>query len=131
MRNASNWNAAPAALPNPSSNSAASFPTRNPPLQIVFMPFDGSEIVAYRPFPILRTEAKPLSTRGVCATRESLAVSAASAGSGISLAAAKNAPKQDVLAINLRRENPFDNRTFFPQVRDTPDCKTAFGEELF
>ena len=85
--------------------SAASFPARNPPLQRVVRPFEGSEIVAYKPLPILRTEAKPLSTSGVAETRESPASSVASAGRGMSFATAYIAPKHEVFARKLRREN--------------------------
>jgi hypothetical protein len=42
--------AAPAPLINPWINSAPSSPTRNPPLQTVWNPFEGSEVVAYSPF---------------------------------------------------------------------------------
>jgi hypothetical protein len=46
MRSAFIWNDAPAGELNPSSSSAEVSPTRNPPLQIVVLPFVGSEIVA-------------------------------------------------------------------------------------
>src|SRR5262249_12682644 len=49
---------------------------RNPPLHTVVFPFDRSEIVAYSPLPHFRTDAKPLSTNGVSATRTSSATSA-------------------------------------------------------
>src|SRR5258708_30795570 len=90
---------------NPSINSAPSLPARNPPLQTVWKPFEGSEIVAYSPSPIFLTDAKPLSTIGVWDTRDSSANSAASAGIGSSLAAADIAPKYDDFARKLRREN--------------------------
>src|SRR5712691_5161189 len=61
---------------NPSTRSAASRPTRKPPLHTVVFPFDQSEIVAYSPLPIFRTDAKPLSTSGVSETRTSSATSA-------------------------------------------------------
>src|SRR5213594_2434257 len=51
-------------------------PTRKPPLHTVVFPFDRSEIVAYSPLPIFRTDAKPLSTSGVSETRASSARSA-------------------------------------------------------
>src|SRR5260370_12693875 len=53
------------------------------------------------------TDAKPLATSGVWDMRASPANSAASEGIGRSLAAAYIAPKYDVLAIKLRRENTY------------------------
>src|SRR2546427_7458380 len=76
MPSASIRKAAPAGVANPSTRSAASRPTRKPPLHKVVFPFDRSEIVAYSPLPIFRTDAKPLSTRGVSETRASSATSA-------------------------------------------------------
>src|SRR6266404_998097 len=76
MRSASISKDAPAGVANPSTRSAASRPTRKPPLHTVVSPFDRSEIVAYSPLPIFRTDAKPLSTSGDSETRASSATSA-------------------------------------------------------
>src|SRR3989454_10130986 len=76
MRSAPIGRDAPAGVANPSTRSAASRPTRKPPLHTVVFPFDRSEIVAYSPLPIFRTDAKPLSTSGVSETRASSATSA-------------------------------------------------------
>src|SRR5437879_11828070 len=87
---------------------AASRPIRNPPLQRACNPFERSAIVAYKPSPIFRTEAKPLSAVGCLAMRGSSARDLASAGSGASLVAANNAPSDDVPDRNVRRENGFE-----------------------
>src|SRR5260370_36398458 len=108
MRRASIWKAAPATLLNPSTNSAPSLPARNPPLQTVWWPFDGAEIVAYSPSPIFLTDAKPLSTIGVGDMRESSANSAAITGVGNILAASYIAPQYDDFTRKLRRERCSD-----------------------
>src|SRR6266446_4025284 len=87
---------------------AASRPTRNPPLQRACKPFERSAIVAYKPSPIFRIEAKPLSAMGCLAMRGSSARGSASAGSGANLVAAYNAPIDDVPARKVRRENGFE-----------------------
>src|SRR5712692_490708 len=76
---------------------AASRPIRNPPLQRACNPFERSAIVAYKPSPIFRIEAKPLSAMG-----------SASAGSGANLVAAYNTPIDDVPARKALRENAFE-----------------------
>src|SRR5262245_11702106 len=98
------WNLAPAGLTNPSISSAASLPYKNPPLHIVSRPLEVSEMVAYNPSPTLRTDAKPLSTTGVCATRESAASDSARFGNGISGYAASNALHCEARFKNDRRE---------------------------
>src|ERR1700674_39290 len=87
---------------------AASRPIRNPPLQRACNPFERSAIVAYRPSPIFRIEAKPLSAMGCFAIRGSSASGSASAASGANLEAAYNAPIEDVPARKVRRENGFE-----------------------
>src|SRR5579862_3868737 len=89
--------------------SAASRPIKNPPLQRACNPFERSAIVAYRPSPTFRMEAKPLSASGCFAMRGSSSGSAASAGSGLENSEATySAPSEDVPARKLRRENGFE-----------------------
>src|SRR5882724_4262400 len=97
---------------------AASRPTRNPPLQRACKPFERSAIVAYKPSPIFRTEAKPLSAMGCFAMRGSSARDSASAGSGANLVAANNAPIDDVPARKVRRENGFEKVSMKTPLRD-------------
>src|SRR6266702_8213561 len=87
---------------------AASRPIRNPPLQRACNPFERSAIVAYKPSPIFRIEAKPLSAMGCLAMRGSSARGSASAGSGANLVAAYKAPIAEVPARNVLRENGFE-----------------------
>src|ERR1700730_4590484 len=89
--------------------SAASRPIRNPPFERVCRPFERSEIKAYKPFPIFRMEAKPLSAIGCGAMRGSSRVGPASAGSGsANFEAAYSAPSDDAPARKLRRETEFE-----------------------
>src|SRR6266853_691553 len=97
---------------------AASRPIRNPPLQRDCNPFERSAIVAYNPSPIFRIEAKPLSAMGCFAMRGSSAGDSASAGSGANLVAAYNAPRDDVPARKVRRENGFERSLMEPPTRD-------------
>src|SRR3984893_2689078 len=97
---------------------AASRPTRNPPLQRACNPFERSAIVAYKPSPIFRTEAKPLSAMGCFAMRGSSARVSASAGNGASLVAANNAPIDDVPARKVRRENGFEKFSIKTPLRN-------------
>src|SRR6266566_4461411 len=97
---------------------AASRPIRNPPLQRACNPFERSAIVAYKPSPIFRIEAKPLSAMGCFATRVSSAMGSASAGSGANLVAAYNAPMEDVPARKVLRENGFEWSFMESPMRD-------------
>src|ERR1700724_2489348 len=97
---------------------AASRPIRNPPLQRACNPFERSAIVAYKPSPIFRIEAKPLSAIGCFATRGSAARDSASAGSGANLVAAYSTPIDDVPARKDRRENGFESSLMEPPTRD-------------
>src|ERR1700676_2328309 len=97
---------------------AASRPIRNPPLQRACNPFERSAIVAYRPSPIFRIEAKPLSAMGCFAMRGSSASGSASAASGANLEAAYNAPIDDVPARKVRRENGFEMSVMESPIRD-------------
>src|ERR1700674_5886742 len=97
---------------------AASRPIRNPPLQRASSPFERSAIVAYKPSPIFRIEAKPLSAMGCFAMRGSSARASVSAGSGANLVAAYNAPRDDVPARKDRRENGFERSLMEPPSRD-------------
>src|SRR5579872_319072 len=98
--------------------TAASRPIRNPPLQRACNPFERSAIVAYKPSPIFRIEAKPLSAMGCLAMRGSSARDSASAGNGANLVAANNAPIDVVLVKNVRRENGFEKVSIEPPLRD-------------
>src|SRR5215469_11022937 len=104
VRSVSCWKAAPAGLAKPSMSSAASLPTRNPPLHMVCSPFEVSEIVAYSPFPIFRTDAKPLSTMGICEIRESAINDSASTGNGSKRYAAISALHCELRPRKSRRE---------------------------
>src|SRR5712672_3810936 len=97
---------------------AALRPIRNPPLQRACNPFERSAIVAYKPSPIFRTEAKPLSAMGCFAMRGSSARVSARAGSGASLVAANNAPIDDVPTRKVRRENGFEKISMKTPLRD-------------
>src|SRR5258707_15531838 len=89
--------------------SAASRPIRNPPFERVCIPFDRSEIKAYKPFPIFRMEAKPLSAIGCWAMRGASSSGRDSPRSGsANSAAAYSAPSDDARARKLRRENLFE-----------------------
>src|SRR5271165_3972826 len=88
---------------------AASRPTRKPPLQRACKPFERSAIVAYKPLPIFRMDAKPLSAMGCAAMRGSSSSGRASAGNGRAIfAAAYSAPSDDAPARKFRRENGFE-----------------------
>src|ERR1700680_339300 len=87
--------------------SAASRPIRKPPFERVCMPFERSEIKAYKPLPIFRMEAKPLSAIGCAAMRGSSSSGRASAGSA-NFEAAYSAPSDDAPARKLRRETEFE-----------------------
>src|SRR3981081_356398 len=97
---------------------AASRPIRNPPLQRACKPFERSAIVAYKPSPIFRIEAKPLSAMGCFAMRGSSARDSASAGSGANLVAAYSAPMDDVPARKVRRENGLERSLMEPPMRE-------------
>src|SRR4029077_656190 len=86
--------------------SAASRPIRNPPLQRAWRPFERSAIVAYKPSPIFRIEANPLSASGCFAIRGSSSNGRASAGRGdTNFEAAYRAPNDVAPPRKLRREN--------------------------
>src|SRR5579864_777110 len=94
---------------NPSTMSAASRPIRKPPFERACKPLERSAIKAYKPFPIFRMEAKPLSAIGWAAIRGSLGSAWASAGSGsANFDAAYSAPSDDAPARKFRRENEFE-----------------------
>src|SRR5216684_484349 len=89
--------------------SAASRPIRNPPLQRACRPFERSAIVAYKPSPIFRMEAKPLSASGCLAIRGSSSIGSASTGRGSAkFEAAYSAPSDVAAPRNFRRENEFE-----------------------
>src|SRR5579864_2229833 len=84
----------------------------NPPLQRACRPLDRSAIVAYRPSPIFRIDAKPLSAMGCFAMRGSSSSGRASAGSGsANFEAAYSAPSDDAPVRKRRREN--ESEKFF------------------
>src|ERR1700676_4393744 len=97
---------------------AASRPIKNPPLQRACNPFERSAIVAYKPSPIFRIEAKPLSAGGSFVMRESSERGLARARSGANLVAAYRAPIDDVPARKVRRENGFERSTIEPPPQD-------------
>src|SRR5215472_7740533 len=88
--------------------TAASRPIRKPPLQRACSPFERSAIVAYKPSPIFRMEAKPLSATGCLAILGSSARVPARAGIGANFELAYSAPNVDAPARKLRRENGFE-----------------------
>src|SRR5256712_4661354 len=67
----------------------------------------------------MRTDANPLSTIGVCATRASPATDPLSPGSGISRATVYAAPKHDVEARKSRRVKGLDRSIMAPPYRDS------------
>src|ERR1700724_3804879 len=97
---------------------AASRPIRNPPLQRACNPFERSAIVAYKPSPIFRIEAKPLSAMGCLAMRGSSARASADAGSEGNLVAAYHAPMDEVPARKDRRENGCERSPMEPPMRN-------------